>query len=320
MSDFVSIPDSDAELIPVTGHGGVRLNLYRLRNSRRGGPTVLFGHACGFAAGSYLPLFERLRHDAEIFAFDARGHGGSDVPPVAEGTYAPDAYALDLEALGSAVAARIAGRSLHYVGHSLCAAALLCLGARHSARFRAIPWRSVLLFEPPIFPSASRPEYAECVEKDSRLVQRTAQRRSEFASPDDLVKLVAGRGVFRDVQREFLVAHAHAALKPRDGGYVLACPPNVEAATFASFGEDSTFQALAKFPAETPLHYVGGDPDVPERNWTTLIAPVVAAELGVRPGNEARRRFTQLRLHGHLMIQENPEIAAELIRGSLASL
>jgi pimeloyl-ACP methyl ester carboxylesterase len=314
LSNFVSLPDSDAELIPVTGYGGVRLNLYRLRRSRGSGPAVLFGHACGFAAGSYLPLFERLLGDAEIFAFDARGHGGSDAPAPAPGLYDPDSYARDLLALGTTVAARIKGRPLHYVGHSLCAAAMLRLGACLPALFRTVPWRSVLIFEPPIFPSAGRPEHAECLEKDRRLAQRTAARRSTFASPDELVALIAGRGVFRDVQREFLLAHAQATLRPIEGGgYTLACPPGVEAATFASFGEDSTFCALPGFPAELPLRYVAGDAEATERNWATLAAPAAAVRLGL--GQNGPRRFTQLPGRGHLMIQEDPEMTCELIRG-----
>lgn len=316
---FVSISDRDAELIPVQGHRGVRLNLYQLRPGRPAGPVILFGHACGFAAGSYLPLFERLVADAEIFAFDARGHGGSDVPAPEPGIYDPDSYARDLAALGAATAARAQGRPLHYVGHSLCAAAMLRLGAVFPALFRAIPWRSVLIFEPPIFPSADRPEHAECLEKDRRLAQRTAARRRDFASPEELVGLIAGRGVFRDVRREFLVAHAVATLKPAAVGYTLACPPEVEAATFASFGEDSTFRALPEFPAEPPLHYVAGDATAADRNWATLAAPAVAERLGARAGRAARRRFTALPGRGHLMIQEDPELTAGLIREMLTN-
>src|SRR3546814_11214739 len=55
--------------------------LYRLRRGRPGGPVLLWGHANGFAAGSYLPLLEELCEDFRVFAFDARGHGGSQQPP-----------------------------------------------------------------------------------------------------------------------------------------------------------------------------------------------------------------------------------------------
>lgn len=317
MSGFVSIPDSDAELIPVTGHDGKRLHLYRLRASRTGTPVLMFGHACGFAAGSYLPLLKALNRDAEVYAFDARGHGGSEAPmPLGTGC-SPADYARDLARLASEVASRT-GKPIHYVGHSLNAAAMLHLGACFPELLRATPWRGMLLFEPPIFPSADCPEHVECAEKDKRLVARTAQRRERFAGPDELVGLLTGRGLFASLSPDYLVAHARATLRPADGSSVLACPPAVEAATFASFGEDSTFRALAGFPAEIPVHLVGGDPDKgAERNWTTVMAPVLAQRLAER---SAKRRFTQLRGRGHLMVQEDPDTTIGLVRDLLQGL
>ncbi len=318
MPPFVSIPDTDGELIPVTGHDGLRLNLYRLRASRAGAPVLLLGHACGFAAGSYLPLLQALCRDADVYAFDARGHGGSEAPMPHGSGCSPADYARDLARLAAAVSART-GQPIHYVGHSLNAAAMLHLGACFPDRLRAIPWRGMLLFEPPVFPSPDRPEHQECAEKDKRLVARTRQRRERFADPDELVALLTGRGLFRDLSRKYLVAHAQATLRPaEDGGYTLACPPAVEAATFAAFGEDSTFRSLAGFPAEIPVHLVGGDPDSgPERNWTTVMAPVLAERLGER---SPKRRFTQLRERGHLMVQEDPDTTLQLTRDLLQGL
>jgi pimeloyl-ACP methyl ester carboxylesterase len=314
LADFVSIADRHAELIPVSGHDGLRLHLYRLRASRSGGPVILVGHACGFAAGSYLPLLQVLSKDADVYAFDARGHGGSEAPLPHGAGCSPADYARDLVRLAATVAERT-GKPIHYVGHSLNAAAMLHLGACLPDLLRSLRWAGLLLFEPPIFPSPERPERAECAEKDTRLVQRTGQRRDRFSSPDELVALLTGRGLFRDLSHEYLVAHAHATLKPVETGYTLACPPAVEAATFAAFGDDTTFRALASFPEEIPVHLVGGDPDKgPERNWTTLMAPVLAEKLGAP---SPRRRFTKLRGLGHLMVQEDPDTTLRLIRGLL---
>lgn len=317
MASFVSIPDSEAELIPVAGHDGTRLHLYRLRASRAGAPVVMFGHACGFAAGSYLPLLQALTRDADVYAFDARGHGGSETPMPHGTACAPADYARDLAKLAAAVAAR-SGTPIHYVGHSLNAAAMLHLGSCFPELLRSIAWAGLLLFEPPVFPSPDRPEHGECAEKDKKLVARTRQRRERFTNPEELVALLTGRGLFRDLSRDYLVAHAQATLHPIEGGYTLACPPAVEAATFAAFGEDSTFRALAEFPAEIPVHLVGGDPDRgPERNWTTLMAPALAARLAARSD---LRRFTQLRGRGHLMVQEDPDTALWLIRSLLQGI
>jgi pimeloyl-ACP methyl ester carboxylesterase len=316
LAPFVSIAERDAELILVAGHDGVRLHLYRLRAGKTAGPVIMLGHACGFAAGSYLPLLQTLSMDADVYAFDARGHGGSEAALPHGAACAPTDYARDLVRLAATVAERT-GKPIHYVGHSLNAAAMLHLGACFPALMRSISWKGLLLFEPPIFPSPERPERAECAEKDARLVQRTRQRRERFASVDELVSLLTGRGLFRHLSNEYLVAHAQATLKPVETGYTLACPPTVEAATFASFGDDTTFRALAEFPAEIPVHLVGGDPDSgADRNWTTVMAPVLAEKLGAFSGGP-KRRFTQLRERGHLMVQEDPDTTRNLIHGLL---
>lgn len=62
----------------VSGADGARLALYRMTGAANGGPPLLCGHATGMAAGSYLPWFRMLSERVRVYAFDARGHGGSE--------------------------------------------------------------------------------------------------------------------------------------------------------------------------------------------------------------------------------------------------
>jgi pimeloyl-ACP methyl ester carboxylesterase len=320
LRDFVSIPADKAKLLPVEGGGGLTLHLYRLPGVRPGLPIVVFAHACGFAAGAYLPLFERLAGIAEIFAFDARGHGGSDGPVADLSIYTPDNFARDLGRIGKAVTAHAAGRDIYYVGHSLGAATLLRLGAASPDVLETVPWRGFLLFEPPIFPSIDVAEHDEAAAKDRNLVARTLRRRPLWPSPEALAEAVSGRGLFRRISPEFLIAYARATLRPSDGAYRLACPPEIEAQTFAAFGSDATFRLLQKFPHRVPLHLVAGDPDSgADRNWTTAVATQLADRLGLRADSSGARRFTQLREHGHLMVQESPEITVSFVSQMLAT-
>lgn len=325
MRRFVSIPDHDAELIAVEGDGALTLNLYRLHRpgeerGRTNRPVLLFGHACGFAAGSYLPLLAAVSEFADVFAFDARGHGGSDVPPADAAHCGPDRHALDLARIARAVAAR-APAPIFFVGHSMGAAAMLRLGVVRRELVTSFPWRGILLFEPPIFPSPDRPEYAECLAKDRALVQRTAARRAHWPSCEAFVAALAGRGPFRRIGREALAAHAAATLRPAAGaGFNLCCPPAVEANTYGSFGEDSTFRALSAFPRDIPMHLVGGDAtDENARSWVTLMAPIIADALDLRHDGRAQRRFTALPGQGHLMLLEDAEMTCGLIRDFLSS-
>jgi pimeloyl-ACP methyl ester carboxylesterase len=324
---FVSIPHQHAELIAVEGDGALTLNLYRLHRpdeerARTDGPAVLFGHACGFAAGSYLPLLTKVSELADVFAFDARGHGGSDVPPADAAPCGPDRHALDLARIAQAVAAR-ARAPIFFVGHSMGAAAMLRLGSIHRELFASLSWRGILLFEPPVFPSPDRPEHAECLAKDRALVRRTAARRAHWPSREAFVAALAGRGPFQRIDREALAAHAAATLRPAaaGAGFDLCCPPAIEANTYSSFGEDSTFRALSAFPRDIPMHLVGGDAtDADARSWVTLIAPIIANALGLRHDGRSQRRFTALSGRGHLMLLEDAEMTRELIRVFLSSL
>lgn len=128
---------------------------------------------------------------------------------------------------------------------------------------------------------------------------------------------MSGRGAFRRFPFAFLAAHADATLRPaaNEVGYALCCPPPVEAATYRGFGDDSTFRALPDFPSDVPLHLVAGDAADPEaRSWVTLIAPELAARLGLDVAGRGRRCFTALAGRGHLMIQEDSEMTRRLIR------
>lgn len=317
---FVSISAAHAEAFPVAGESGLTLRLYRLRGAHAGRPVVLFGHACGFAAGSYLPLLLALSEFADVFAFDARGHGGSDAPADDPSIYTPDHYARDLAHIRRAVDAQAGERPVVYVGHSLGAATMLRLGSKHSSLLASFSWHALVLFEPPIFPSADRPEHAEALEKDRLLIQRTIQRRTSWPSPAAFVDSVSGRGAFRRMQPAFLRAHAEATLRPAcsGAGFELCCPPAVEVATYRGIADDATFRALAGFPRGVPLHLVAGDASTPaERSWVSLMAPAIAARLAVDPDGRGSRRFTAWPGRGHLIIQEDSELTQRLIREAL---
>lgn len=310
---FVSIPGGTAKSFSITGDGGIRLTVYRFAGAPAGAPILLWGHAGGFTAGSYLPLLEALSHEAEIFAFDARGHGGSGVPQPeaesgAEPPYDPDRFARDLAAIAAFVATQTGGRPIHYAAHSLNAAAFLRLGCCFPALFGTIPWRRALLFEPPLFPPRELPIHDEAAAKNKALVARTRLRRRHWRSPEDFADYLKDRGVFASFAATMRVAHARAALQPApDGQYVLACPPEVEAAMYAAFTDPSTYALLPRFPHSVMLRLVSGDPDTgPSRDWVTAIAGFAAerldAPLSILPGL------------GHLMVFEDPGQALDLVR------
>ncbi len=296
---FRSLPD--AARFVVTATDGAALPVYELP-----GPATAVGllvaHANGFAAGSYGPWLTELAADFRVFAFDARGHGGSSWPegPLHQ-VFHVDRFADDLRLVAKEVRARLDGSTLHFVGHSLgAAAALRWMGAGTSP-----PWRASILFEPPVFPPPASPHYEEACAKQRALIDRSAARRALWASPEAMAAALAARGVFSRFRPDLLAAHCRATLRPRlEVGYGLACPPAVESTIFMSHRGADTWGRLSAINAR--IHLVSGDPSLPDRDWVSAVVPDIAAAI---PG----ARLTVLRQAGHMMMFEHPEVCRELI-------
>src|SRR5215470_8912996 len=199
---FLSLSDA-ADCFEVTASDGARLPVYEAGGAR-GAPALLVGHANGLAAGSYGPWLRDLARNFRVFAFDARGHGGSTWPdgPL-ETVFSVDRLADDLAEIVGGLRARIGALPLHYAGHSLAAAAAVRLAARGgSAAFDR-----VTLFEPPIFPPKNAPHYPEAIEQQERLIRGAARRQARWESPEALLAYLQARGVFRSFAPEMLAAH-----------------------------------------------------------------------------------------------------------------
>ena len=302
---FRSLPSADA-VIAVEMPDGAALPVYRIAGPK-GAPALLFGHANGMAAGSYEPFLRMLASDAQVFAFDARGHGGSVWPDGAlETVFAVDRIADDLVHLTGRVASEAGVTRIAYVGHSLGASSAL----RLLALGRAPDWSSLVAFEPPVFPPPGSAAHVEAVEKQGRLVAGTLKRRAEWPSPAALAERLRGRGMFARFDRDMLEAHCRATLRPANGGYRLCCPPEIESFIFKSQSEADTWQLLSA--VTRALMLVGGDPTIADNDWVSSALPEMAA---LMPAS----CLMQVRAAGHLLISEQPQRCAQLVRESLHS-
>jgi lipase len=279
---------------------GARLPVYRFAGPA-GSQRLLFGHANGLAAGSYEPWLERLARHFEVFAFDARGHGASRWPegPL-ETVFSVDRMADDLMRVAAAV-----GGALACVGHSLGGASALRLAGQGRAAFTRL-----VIFEPPLFPPPGHPMHEARVAAQQKLVAGTLKRRTHWPSPEAFAMRLQERGMFRRFDSAMLKAHCQATLIPESqGGYRLRCPPAIESFIFASHAAADTWLLLRRVAA--PVDLVGGDPDMPDNDWISGAIPDMAAEI-------PHARVTQVKGAGHLLISEQPEHCAQLVRDLLA--
>src|SRR2546430_16643117 len=107
---FLSLRDA-VDWFEVTVSDGARLPIYEAGGAQSA-PALLVGHANGLAAGSYGPWLRDLARDFRVFAFDARGHGGSAWPgrPL-EVVFSGDRLGQDLAARGAGLRGRRRGVS-----------------------------------------------------------------------------------------------------------------------------------------------------------------------------------------------------------------
>ncbi len=297
---FHSLRDA-VDCFEVETSDGARLPVYEAGGARDA-PALLVGHANGLAAGSYGPWLRDLARHFRVFAFDARGHGGSTWPegPL-ETVFAIERLADDLAEVIAALRERVGGAPMHYAGHSLAAAAAV----RLAARGMTLPFERVTLFEPPIFPPKDAPNYHEAIEQQERLIRGAARRQARWDSPEALRAFLGSRGVFRTFVPEMLAAHCHATLKPDPaGGCVLCCPPAVESTIFAVHRDADTWQRLPCIRQR--FHLVSGDAGAPDRDWVSgamagIVARIPSADMAELPGT------------GHMMIFQQPDACRELL-------
>lgn len=189
------------------------------RDARGREPSILFVHATGFHARVFDQVIARLgeRHVASL---DQRGHGRSEKVPIRHWRESgEEAAALARElALEGAVGV---GHSMG--AHALVEAAALCPGA----------FARLLLIDPVIM-SPERYRQGGWNPDLHGEMHPVAKRKNRFASADEMFQRFADRMPYSLFQPAALRDYCEYGLLPApDGdGFVLACPPEIEASVY----------------------------------------------------------------------------------------
>lgn len=194
-------------------------------------PDIVFLHANGFNAGTYLEILAPVAATHAVLLIDLRGHGRSELPTVEQG-HSWQVYAEDLRA----VIAQLPAPPSVLAGHSMGAATCLLAAARMPAPPRLV------LFDPVIATAGAYglpPDYA------AAMVQGALRRRSEFPSREAAFAAYRGRGAFATWPDATLAAYLRDGLRASpEGGFTLACAPAWEAANYAAFAQANPREAL----------------------------------------------------------------------------
>jgi lipase len=251
-------------------------------------PAVFFCHATGFHGRCWDQVIARLpgRH---CYAIDTRGHGRSSkpAPPYLWRNFGEDA--AEIASMLGLVGAIGVGHSMG--GHAVTLAAAL----------RPEVFSSLLLLDPVIRP---RDGYVGAW-RESHFV---AKRRNRWASPQEMFDRFKDRAPFAAWNRAVLRDYCDYGVLPDSDGFVLACPPHIEASVY----ENSPMPASNIYPEidsiRIPVRVVRSvkpvDPaDIMSRSPT---APDLAS-------NFAHGADIRVAEYSHFIPMEGPEFVAKLI-------
>ena len=281
---------------------GAELAVYRLAPPGTARPSLLWGHANGFAVGSYGALLSNLCRDFDLWAWDVRGHGASTLPlgvPIVE-AMTLDQLARDA-ALVCAEVLRVRGEPPHIAAHSLSGVALLLAG------LSCTPWRSATLFEPPLVTPATA-EADTARENLARRIARTLKRRRIWPGPHEFGARLRLHPSYARIPDDVLTDHARALLRPDEENWELRCAPETEAAVYAAVFDPHPF--LSREQIKAPVNFVRSDePDESGENWVQGVQPSAAAA--------THGWLETLPCTTHFLPLENPIGCATLIRHTI---
>ena len=195
------------------------------------GPLLVFAHATGMCASTYLQLLEPLGAHYRFVAFDARGHGRTTLPAnPADIPLDWIPYRHDLVALVKALTRDLADGPVRLAGHSFGATSAFeaAVGTPGLAS-------SVLLIDPPMIPfdqaeawraTRTQPDHPH------HMAEQAARRRAHFPSREAAFQAYHNRGVFTGWPDRALNDYLEGGMLPDAEGVHLACAPAWEATSF----------------------------------------------------------------------------------------
>ena len=259
---------------------------------RPGAPVLVFSHANGFNAETYLTLLSPLAGELHMVALDQRGHGFSTLP-ASPGM--ADGWRIFCEDL-LALLHQLSDEPVILAGHSLGATVSLMSAAQAAGRIRALALLEPVLPPPLAFQSAQS------------LVERTLQRRDVFPSFDAALASYRGRGIFASWPEEVIADYLRGGLVATDDGAVqLACKPRWEAEIFAD-----TRSGLAPLTQHVtcPTLIVHG----------TVSSTAAPSEIATICSLKPDTRAVSIEGAGHFLPMEQPDRVRAEIRRLLTSM
>ena len=230
--------------------------------------TVLLAHATGFHGRCWDGVVRELGDGVRVLAPDLRGHGRTSK----RGPYDWREFGADVTAFVEAL--ELTG--LVAAGHSMGGHSIVQAAGRQPERFRKLLLVDPVIMDPDQYASGAtpRPEPARvrrpanpdhpssspAVKPNSRNPRFTAasaaghpvaRRRNAWASAEAMFARFEDRQPFSLWRRDVLMDYCRHGLVADGDGFVLACPPSVEASIYMGSAGRDISDIIATLPHPT---------------------------------------------------------------------
>lgn len=200
-------------------------------------PILHWAHANGFNGQTYDRLLAPLAAHYDVYAWDARGHGHTQLPANPLDMTSWQIYADDLEKLVLRLHEK-SGRKIWLGGHSMGGCASVLLAAKRPDLVAGL-----VLADPVIIPTVAgyiANLLTRLRGRGHKLMELAKRRRRDWPNAAVVEKAYSGRGAFASWQDGFLQSYLAGGLLPildaemddSDNEVRLACDPQWEAANF----------------------------------------------------------------------------------------
>ena len=283
---------------------GVRMTYFERGISFRGTrPTLLFVHATGFHARVWDKIIDALG-DYHSISVDQRGHGRSEKRKITHW----DEVIKDVGEL-------IQQLDLHNIvgiGHSMGGHALIGAAADYEDRFREI------IAIDPVIPAEEHYHTEASMLFSGAEDHPTAKRRNEFDSPEEMAERLRNKGSYGVFDPDMLMDYCKWGLLPNDKGkgYILACPPEVEASVYmSSRSNHHIYHAVRSL--EIPVLIIRAQEPKPDRDVMDFSVSPTYPGLVNEFKNAREIHFAD---HTHFLPMEIPGEITRIIEDELAGL
>ncbi len=279
---------------------GIRLCYFESGCEYQEEGTYLLVHATGFHARCWDRTIDYLG-ERHVVAMDIRGHGRSDKT----GPYTWDVFGRDLQNFITALDLNnIVGAGHSMGGHSVTQAASM------------FPWRfaRLVLIDPVIMAPESYKgsEYIHHDWLDEDGGHPVARRRNFFRDARDMFENFVGREPFSLWREDVLRDYCNFGLlpDPNGDGYVLACPPTIEASVYMGNSTTDIHQHIEK--VEIPVVVLRARQDTTDRTVMNFSRSPTWDQLA---GEFKRGTDVYLPDMTHFIPMQDPQLTARYLAG-----